>query len=308
MPRGANERIVYIDGKMVPESQGLVSFRDRSFKFGDGVFDMTRTFGHKIFKLAEHIERLYKSLRYVQIDAPLNPQEIMRITEEVLERNLHLIGPDEDYWVGQRVSRGVEAAGGDFYESTGPTVIVECTPLPFKARAHFFRDGIDVAVPSVRRVAPDALTPRAKTHNYLNLIVADQEVRRQHPNAWAILLDHNGNLCEGMGSNLFIVENGTLCTPQDRYVLGGISRETVIEEARKIGIEVVKKDIDLYDVYTAEEAFITSTSFCVCPVRSINGVTLGGGKVPGPVTERITNAYVELVNFDFVAQYLKHLD
>ena len=110
MPRGANERIVYIDGKMVPESQGLVSFRDRSFKYGDGVFDMTHTFGHKIFKLAEHIERLYKSLRYLQIDSQLSPEEIMRITEEVLERNLHLIGPDEDYWVGQRVSRGVEPA------------------------------------------------------------------------------------------------------------------------------------------------------------------------------------------------------
>ena len=308
MPQRANERILYIDGQMVPESQGLVSFRDRSFRYGDGVYDMTRTFGHKIFKLTEHIERLYKSLRYLQIDPLLSPPEIMRITEEVVERNLHLIGPDEDYWVGQRVSRGIEPAGGDFHESTDPTVIVECTPLPLKARAHYFRDGIDVAVPSGRRVAPDALSPRVKTHNYLNLIVADQEVRRQNPKAWAILLDHNGNLSEGMGSNLFIVQNGTLSTPQDRYVLCGVSRETVIEEARKIGIEIVKKDIDLYDAYNAEEAFITSTSICVCPVRSINGITLGGGKVPGPVTKRITDAYIELVNFDFVAQYIKHLD
>jgi len=307
MNQRINERVAYINGEIVPESRAVVSFRDRSFKFGDGAFDTTRTFGHRIFKLKEHLDRFYRSLRYLDLEIPHAPQELARITEEVLERNLPLIGTDEDYWVSQRVSRGPDIPGGDVYESTGPTVIVECTPLPFKARAHYYRDGIDVAVPSIRRTAPDALTPRAKTHNYLNLLVADQEVRRQNPKAWAILLDHNGNLAEGIGSNIFIVDGGVVYTPQDQYVLCGISRETAIDEARKAGIQVVKKDIDLYDAYNAEEAFITSTSFCVCPVRSINGKPMRQKGIPGPVTQRIIDGYVKLVNFDFVAQYLKHL-
>lgn len=303
-----NERVVYINGEIMPESRGTVSFRDRSFKFGDGAFDTTRTFGHRIFKAREHIDRFYRSLRYLDMDAGVGPVELLRITEDVLARNLPLLGPDEDYWVTQRVSRGSEIPGGDVYQATGPTLIVECTPLPFKARAAYFRDGIDVMIPSIRRAAPDSMTPRAKTHNYLNLILADQEVRRQNPKAWAILLDHNGNLSEGIGSNIFVIENGVVYTPQDLYVLCGISRETVLEEAAKIGVTVVRKDIDLYDAYNADEAFITSTSFCICPVRGFNGKKVREAGIPGPVTRRLIDSYVSLVNYDFVGQYLKHLD
>jgi branched-chain amino acid aminotransferase len=307
MTQRLNERVVYFNGEIIPESRALVSFRDRSFKFGDGAFDTTRTFGHVIFKLEEHVDRLYRSMRYLDLDPGVSKAELIRITDNVLARNLPLIDKDEDYWVTQRISRGAEIPGGDVYQSTGPTLIVECTPLPLKARAAYCRDGMEVVVPSVRRAAPDAITPRAKTHNYLNLLLGDQEVRRQNPRAWAILLDHNGNLSEGVGSNIFTVEDGVVYTPEDRFVLCGISRETVIEEAAKIGIPVVKKDIDLYDAYNADEAFITSTSFCVCPVRSINGKPLRETRMPGPVTQRIIDAYSTLVGFDFVGQYLKQL-
>ena len=301
-----NERVVYFDGEIVPESRALVSFRDRSFRYGDGAFDTARTFGHVLFKLEEHIDRFYRSLRYLDIDPGVAKPELIAITEDVLKRNLPLIGKDEDYWVTQRVSRGTETPGGDVYQSSGPTLIVECSPLPLKSRAPYFRDGIDVMVPSVRRAAPDALTPRAKTHNYLNLVLGDQEVRRQNPRAWAILLDHNGNLSEGVGSNIFIVQEGVIYTPQDRYVLCGVSRETVIEEAAKIGLPVVKKDIDLYDAYTAEEAFITSTSWCLVPVKSINGKAMAAGAW-GPVTRQLSQGYMDrLGGFDYVAQYTRH--
>ncbi len=305
-----NERVVYLNGDIVPESQANISFRDRSFRYGDGAFDTTRTFGHRIFKLHDHVDRFFKTLKYLDLDpgSGLGPAEFISITEDILARNLHLLDREDDYWVTQRVSRGAEVAGGDVHESGGPTVLVECTPLPLKARAHYFRDGIEVMVPSVRRAAPDAINPRAKTHNYLNLLLGHQEVRRYNPNAWAILLDHNGNFSEGIGSNFFIIEDGVLSTPQDLYVLCGISRETVIELATGLGIEVVKKDMDLYDVYNADEAFITSTSFCACAVSSINGMLVGDGKVPGPVTQRIIDAYRDLVDYDFVAQYLRHLD
>lgn len=304
----SNERVVYINGEIVPESRAMVSFRDRSFKYGDGAFDMTRTFGHRIFKLDEHLKRFYKSLKYLQMDPGMSLEKMKEISEEVLARNLHLLGEGEDYWVAQRVSRGVEPVGGDIHDATESTVVIECTPLPFKARAHYFRDGMEVVIPSTRRTAPDSLTPRAKTHNYMNLMIAHEEVRRQNANAWAILLDVNGNLCEGVGSNIFIVEGGVVYTPEDRFVLCGVSRQTAIDLAEAQGLKVVRKELDLYDAYTADEAFITSTSFCIVPVNSFNGIEVGDGAIPGPITKRITDAYIKFVDHDFVGQYLNHLD
>ena len=128
----------------------------------------------------------------------------------------------------------------------------------------------------------------------------------QDPGAWAVLLDRDGNLGEGMGSNIFLVQGRTLLTPREQTVLSGISRETVMDLAREAGLSVVEKDIDLYDAYNADEAFLTSTSLCVCAVASINGSKIGDG-LPGPVTRQLTEAYIRFVDFDFVAQYLKRL-
>jgi branched-chain amino acid aminotransferase len=305
----SNERIAYHNGRYVPESQVLVPFRDRGFLYGDAAFDTTRTFGHRIFKLREHLDRLYRSLRYLDIDPGLSPAELASVTEEVLERNRHLLGPADDYWVSQRVSRGLKEGGDGPFEQEGPTVIVECQPLPLRERAPLFRDGVRVMTPSNRRTPPDALSPRAKTHNYLNMIVADREVRARDPGAWAVLLDTDGNLCEGQGSNIFLVRDRELLTPRERYVLPGVSRQTVIDLARDLAIPCREADLDLYDAATADEAFLTSTSLCVCPVAAINGRRVGPpDRVYGPVTRRLIDAYRELVGCDFVAQYLARLD
>jgi branched-chain amino acid aminotransferase len=298
------DRIAYFNGRFVPERDVLIPFRDRGFKFGDAVFDTTRTFGHRVFKLAEHVERLYRSLRYLRIDPGIPPARMIEITDDVVRRNLPLLEPDEDYWVTQRVSRGVDPAFRDVWGHAGPTVIVECVPLPLRERASLFRDGIRVVTPSVRRTPPAALSPRVKTHNYLNLIAADLEVKAHDPDAWAILLDTEGNLAEGLGSNVFLVQRGTVVTPREQAVLAGISRDTVIALARDLGIAVVEKDLDLYDAMTADEAFLTSTSLCICPVSTINGARIGGD-VPGALTRQLTEAYCRFVDFDFVAQYLK---
>jgi branched-chain amino acid aminotransferase len=307
----SQQRIAYHNGRFVPESQVLVPFRDRGFKYGDAVFDTTRTFGHRVFKLKEHVERLYRSLRYLRIDPGVTPARMIAITEEVLAKNLPLLDPDDDYWVTQRVSRGLDESAREMWPQEGATVIVECVPLPLRARAALFRDGIRVLVPSVRRTPPEALSPRTKTHNYLNMIAGDLEVKARDPEAWAVLLDVHGNLSEGIGSNIFLVRNGVVHTPREQFVLGGISRETVIDLAREVGVAVVEKDIDLFDAYTADEAFLTSTSLCICPVQSINGATIGGAgaaRVPGPVTRQLTDAYRRFVDHDFVAQYLKRLE
>jgi branched-chain amino acid aminotransferase len=243
------------------------------------------------------------------MDPGLSPSEMIAVTETVTERNLHLLDRSGDYWVGQRISRGVNKVEGDGWDHDGPNVIVECAPLPLKPRAKLFRDGIRVVVPSNRRIPPQSLTPRAKTHNYLNLIVGDQEVQSQDPGAWAVLLDMNGNFTEGLGSNIFFVRNGEIVTPHEQFVLPGVSRQTAIDLARQEGIPIREADTDPYDAYTAEECFLTSTSLCLCPVVSVNGAHIGPeGQVWGPVTKRLADAYIRLVGCDFVQQYLDRID
>jgi len=302
-------RVAWFNGKVVPEGEAKVSFRDYGFAVGDGVFDTLRTFGHKPFLLKEHVDRLYRSLRYSNLDPGLTPEEMSRHTEDVIERNLPLITPDDDYWVTQWVSRGLrsEFRSGPASE---PTVIIECSPLPFKMRARGMRDGLDVVTPpGIRRTPPEAISPRMKSLSYANLTAGDQEVQALKPGATSLLLDVRGCLAEGLGSNIFVVRNGEVLTPYERYVLAGLSRQTVIEIAKTLSIPLREADIDLYDAYVADEAFITSTSWCLVPVRSINARPIGTGKCPGPVTARLIEGYKSrLGGFDYVGQYLRHVN
>jgi hypothetical protein len=157
----SNQRVAYFNGKIVPEREVVIPFRDRSFTKGDGVFDMTRSFNGRIFKIKEHIDRLYRSLRYTRIDCGLKPSEMIEISEDVLSRNRHLLGKDEDYWIGQRISRGVDAVGDEGWEHVKANVIVDCVPLPHKQRAKLYRDGMRVVVP------PGQVTPSMALWQYL---------------------------------------------------------------------------------------------------------------------------------------------
>jgi branched-chain amino acid aminotransferase len=167
MPQPPRTRTAYFNGRLVPETEVVIPYRDRSFNRGDGCFDMTRTFDGRIFRLAEHVERLYRSLRYLRIDIGLEPKEIVAISEEVVQRNEQLRAAAGDWWLAQRVSRGVDAIGDEGWAHTGPQIIVDCTPLPLKTRAPQFRDGIDVVVPSIRRIPPSMLSPRASSPSIL---------------------------------------------------------------------------------------------------------------------------------------------
>jgi branched-chain amino acid aminotransferase len=307
MPQLSNQRTAYFNGRYVPESQVVIPFRDRSVKNGDSAYDTTRTFSGRPFKLKEHIERLYNSLNYVRIDPGLSPAEMIAVSEEVVKRNAHLLPADGDWWINQRITRGLDAVGDEGWEHTGPSVIVDCLPLPLKARAPFFRDGIDLQVSPLRRTSPSSLSPRAKMGNKLNLIMADMAVTDINPGVWSLVLDENGNVAEGKGSNFFLVRHGKLTTPREHFVLPGVSRQTVIELAGQLGIPCEETDIDLFDAANGEEAFMTGSSFCLCPVRSLNGQKIGGGRLPGPITQRLTEAYIELVGLDFVKQSMAML-
>ena len=296
------ERVAYVNGQVVPENEAKISIGDTGFLYGDAVFDTTRSFGHRIFRLEEHLDRLYNSLKYMRIDPGMTKIELSELTTKIFEANLPLLAENEDYWITQRFTRGMRGDSG-----SNPTVIVECYPLPFEERARFYRDGLPIATPSIRRTPPQSMSPRAKMHNYINMIQAELEIKAQNPEAWAIMLDINGNLCEGQGSNIFLVKDGAIFTPKEQYILAGISRSTVIDLAEEIGIDVHQTDIDLFDAYTADEAFVTSTSFCICQVSTINGTVVGNGASPGPVTDRLQKAYSGLVGIDVVEQYLSRL-
>jgi branched-chain amino acid aminotransferase len=296
------ERVAWYRGEIVPESQVRISFRDSAAVRGEGVYDTERTFDGRIFRLEQHLERLWRSMAYLGIAPPIERAELASITEEVARRNVEIVG--DDVWVTQRVSRGVgREAGGD----GEPTLIVESLPIPFATRAAGYRAGVRVVTSSLRRTPPWALSPQAKTTNLLNLMLGAAEVRATDPGAWPILLDEHGNLAEGSGANIFVVHGSRVSTPQVRYVLPGITRDVVLELAAGEGIEVVERDIDLFDAYTADEAFVTSTSLCACPVASINGRPMRAGAIPGPVTRRLQDAFRRAVGMDFVAQYLRYL-
>ncbi len=299
----ATERVAYVNGEILPESQASVSINDRGFLYGDAVFDTTRTFNREIFRLEQHLDRFYESLRYMRIDPGIDKYEMKEITMKVLNKNLEILTEGDDYWVSQRVTRGVRGVPGGMK----PSVIVECFPLPIEERSTYYRDGIEMITSSIRRTSPESLSPKAKMHNYINLIQAELEVQSQNPKALALLLDVNGNLCEGHGANIFLVNKGVIYTPKRQFILAGISRQVTIELATNLSYEINETDLDIFDAYTADEIFVTSTSFCICPVSSINGLRVKSQSVPGKVTSELQDAYSKLVKMDFVKQYLDRL-
>lgn len=296
------ERVAYYNGKILPESQVRIPFRDSAAIRGIGVYDTERTFDGRIFRLQDHLDRLWRSLAYVRIEPPIAKDELAAITEEVAARNLAIVG--DDLWVSQRISRGAPVDQGG---EGRPTVIVECLPIPFAFRAEYYRSGVHLRTPTARRTPPWALSPQAKTVNLLNLWVADQEVLSEDPRAWPLLTDEHGCLAEGAGANIFVVRDGAIATPPARHVLPGITRAVVIELAQELGIPLVETAVDLFAAATADEMFITSTSLCVCPAASLNGAPVRHPDIPGPITRRLQEAFSHLVGIDVVEQYLSYL-
>ncbi len=298
--------VAYVNGRLVPQDEATVHIHDRGFIFADGVFDTLRTFRGEIFRLDEHIDRLMDSLAYVRIESGMSRQDWAEATEAVVAANRPHLPEGEDYWVTQRVTSGRHHYFNEAAEPSGPTVVIDCVPIPLRARAPYFARGVDMVLSPRRRIPPEALSPKAKTLNYLNMLLAQREIEATSPGSWALMADKNGNLAEGAGCNIFFVKNDVVYTPTSEFVLPGVSRQVVIELCAKLGLELREEDIPLYRGATADEAFLTSTSLCAAPVKSLNGKDYPGG-APGPVTKRIMDAFSELVGMDYVGQYLRFL-
>lgn len=304
MSDGASRHLVYLNGELVPRDEAKISVFDSAVMLGDTVTESTRTFAHRPFKLDQHIARLYKSLKVTRINPGMTADEMLALSLRVLEANLHLLGPDDDVWLVHNISRGMSVAGADPTVQRSPaTVIIFTQPMLLTDWARFYVEGCHAVTPVSRAMPPQSLDARIKNRSRMAYTLAEIEVKLVDPQAQGILLDIHGNVAENKGANFFIVADGALKTPPTSNALAGISRSTVLELAARLSIPAREVDIQPYDIYTADEAFFTSTPYCIMPATRFNGLPVGDGQV-GPVTRRLLAAWSELVGVDIVAQGL----
>jgi branched-chain amino acid aminotransferase len=295
------EYTAYFNGEWVPFSQVKISPLDRGFMVGDVVFDVARTFNGKSFRMKEHIDRMYRSLKFVRIDPGLPPEEMQDIGEEVIRRNEHLRAEAGDFTVTVFVTRGP----GRWARDAGPpTVCFKVGAIDFGRFAGLYGQGAHGVIARSRSYPVESLDPKVKHYSRMNFNMADLEAGDVDPEGWPILMDGEGNLTEGTGYNVFLVSDGVIRTPGDRAILQGISRETVFDLARGLDIPVVEEDLQPYDLYTADEAFFSGTSPCVVPVTRVDRRELGDGK-PGPITQQLLAAWSESVGLDIVDQAIR---
>lgn len=302
-----SQHMVYLNGELVPRDQAKISVFDSAVMLGDTVTESTRTFAQRPFKLEQHIDRLYKSLKVTRINPGMGAAEMLAVSLQVLESNRHLLGPGDDCWLVHNISRGLSVAGADPTIQRSPaTVIIFTAPMILTDWARFYLEGCHAVTPPSRAMPPQALDARIKNRSRMAYTLAEIEVKLVDPQAQGVLLDLNGNIAENKGGNFFIVADGMLKTPYTSSALAGISRATVLELAAQLGIPAREGDIQPYDVYTADEAFFTSTPYCMMPATRFNGLPVGDGRV-GPVTKRLLAAWSELVGVDIVQQGLAQL-
>ena len=294
--------LVYLNGEFVPANEAKISIFDAAVTLGDMVTESTRTFAHKPFKLDQHIDRLYKSLKVTRINPGMTPAEMKEISLRVLETNLPKVTPEMDVWLVHNISRGLSVSGADpTIQRSRATIIIHTAPLILTDWARFYTEGCHAVTPFSRAIPPEALDARIKNRSRMAYTLAEIEVKLVDPQAQGILLDIHGNVAENKGGNFFIYSEGVLKTPHARSALAGVSRATALELANQLGIPTQVVDFQPYDIYTADEAFFTSTPYCIMPATRFNGLPVGDGQV-GPITKRLLQAWSELVGVDIVAQ------
>jgi branched-chain amino acid aminotransferase len=299
-------RLVYFNGKMVPEAEAKISIYDSALMFGDMVFEMTRSFNKEQFKLREHIDRLYAGLKVLRIPLQMTQEEMEQACYLTVEANDHLFAEDDEHRLMIDVSRGLLG----IYQGIeglhkGPNVIIADFPLRWTVASMgpLFDTGINAVITSQRAIPASLLDPKVKNRSRIHYLMANIEASQiDGDNNWALLLDPDGFIAEGTGDNFFIVKDGTVITPEGRNILRGVSRAYIIEElCPQLGIPVIEKNIETYDVYTADEAFMTGTPFCMLPATALNGNAIGTGKV-GKVFNRLIKQWGENTGVDIVKQ------
>lgn len=303
-------RMVYFNGDFIPESEAKVSIYDSALMFGDMVFEMTRSFNKEQFKLREHLERLYASIKYVHIPIEMTIDEMEEKVYETIEINEPLFAEDDEHRVMINVSRGLLSIYQDIVGvQKGTNVIIADFPLRWtvSSMADYYETGINAIIPSQRAIPAWLLEPKVKNRSRMHYLMANIEVANyEGSNNWALLLDPDGFIAEGTGDNFFIVKDGALITPEPRNILRGISRQYIIDElAPALGISCYEKNIEPYDVMTADEAFFTGTPFCIMPSTQINRTNIGNGRM-GDITRALLQRWGDNVGVDIVDQIKRY--
>ena len=298
-------RKVYMNGEFVHETEAKLSIYDSALMFGDMVFEMTRSFNQKQFKLREHLERLYMGLKILQVPLQMTIQEMEEACLETIEVNKPWFDKHDEHRLLIEVSRGpLGIYAPVFEEKTGPNVIIADFPLKWTvaSMAPLFDSGINLVITSQRAIPGYLLDPKIKNRSRLFYQMANIEVSQvKGENNWALLLDPDGFITEGTGNNFFIVRDGEILTPEGRNILRGISRNYIFELAEELGIPCRECNLEPYDVYEAQEAFITATPFCLMPSTSINSGIIGDGKM-GPITKALLSKWSKNVGVDIEKQ------
>jgi branched-chain amino acid aminotransferase len=300
------KRKVFFNGKFIDENDAKISIYDSSLMFGDMVFEMTRSFNKKHFMLEEHIERLFYGIKILEIPFKYSKKNILDFCVETAKKNNKTFNKDDEHRLMIDVTRGVL----DIYKPAikghkGSNLIIADFPLRWtvSGMGKLFKKGINAVITSQRAIPSRYMDPKIKNRSRLFYLMANIEVSNfKGDDNWALLLDESGNIAEGSGDNFFIVKDGEIITPQGKDILRGISRKYVMENlAVSLDCVVKEKNIDPYDVYTADEAFMTGTPFCMLPVTHLNFKKIGNGKV-GPIFKKLINKWSNNIGLDIVKQ------
>lgn len=281
---------IYIDGKYYPRDDAKISVFDHGFLYGDGVFEGIRAYSGKIFRLSEHLDRLYDSAKTIDLQVPMTKEEMTTaIVDTCKINNL------KEAYIRPIVTRGVGDLGLDPRKCHKATIVIMA--IEWGAMyGDLYEKGLKGVSVSVRRNPAEALPPNVKSLNYLNNILAKIEANYKGGDE-AIFFDTNGYLSEGSGDNIFVIKNGSIITPPTLNNLRGITRMVAIEIATELGIPVSERNMGYFDLYSADEVFVTGTAAEVAPITLIDGRVIGNGR-PGAITRQIIEKFKVIVHKD----------
>jgi branched-chain amino acid aminotransferase len=278
---------VNINGRLVDKEDAKISVYDHGLLYGDGVFEGLRSYSGKVFRLDRHLDRLYESARAIWLEIPIKQNDLAKAVNDTLRANSL-----EDAYIRLVVTRGAGSLGLDPNRTSDPQVIIITDKIALYP-AELYERGLDIITASTIRNHPAALSPRIKSLNYLNNILAKIE-GLQAGCIEALMLNTKGEVAECTGDNIFLVRGGVLLTPPlDAGILEGVTRDAVIELARESKIEVREAALTKHDVYVADECFLTGTAAEVIPVVKVDGRVIGPG-TPGPVTRDLRERFHKL--------------
>ncbi len=299
----SNKRLVYFNGEFIPEVEARISIFDCALMYGDMVFEMTRSFQQKPYRLCEHLERLYGSMKYAGIDCGMAIAEMESATLETIERNLPEL-EGYDFQIMHDVTRGASPLYDSLVrEGTAPIVSINVIPLVrhIGGMAGKYEKGAHFLITPQRSVPARYIDPKAKNRSRIYYKIAELQADRMEEGAMALLTDEHGFITEGTGNNFFMVRDNRILTPKPHDILRGVSRGACMELAEKLGIPVCEADIEPYDARLADEAWFTSTTICMVPITRFDFQPVGDGS-PGPIYRKLLAAWSKDVGVDIARQ------